>query len=376
MLKCCLVRCSTIVRSSGTVHYVRLASPRYLTQRTFHIYNRLLDQMASGSIRHSREEWEKSELTNGEQVDTSSEVASKKGSESESTTDSELSDTENSDIENPSQTNVEDGSVKSHFDKLLQVEDPSIEGVDAENERGMTTTVPEEEQSPEPAQSSRVIYFDTQKVYSSLKYAGFSSGQADAVMQTLRDMLYMAMSDCRENAVQLAIVENEAYLFEAACSELRNEIQTDRTAQAESYRVNLARLSRDVELLRHEIEETVNSMKSEIDMEVNERKNATRAEESQIELKIQELNNKITIDINSEIKSEIEALRWQTTRRGLLAIIIVAFSILVATSATKKEERRQQKRSRDRLVGEEYQVPVLNTSEYDEIEERPVEVLS
>jgi Protein of unknown function (DUF1640) len=269
----------------------------------------------------------------------------------------------------------ESASVQSHFEKLLQVDDPIIQSTDAENETGICVRTESEEDSV-PSAPPRVIYFDTQKVYTTLKYSGYSGDQADMLMQTLRDTLYMAMSDCRENAVQLSTVQNEAYLFEAACSELRNEIQTDRTAQAESYRVNLARLSRDVEILRHEIEETINTMKSEIDMEVNERKNVTRGEESQVEMRIQELNNKITIDINSEIKSEIEALRWQTTRRGLVAIVVVVCSILIATSATKKEEKRLQRRVGPILVGEEYQVPILNTSEYDEIEDRPVEVLS
>lgn len=268
----------------------------------------------------------------------------------------------------------ESSSVQSHFEKLLQEDDTEMQELD--DETGMTVHIDEGEYDQSLSVRPRVIYFDTQKVYTSLKYSGFSGDQADMLMKTLRDMLYFAMSDCREHAVQLSTVQNEAYLFEAACSELRNEIQTDRTAQAESYRVNLARLSRDVEILRHEIEETINTMKSEIDMEVNERKNVTRAEESQIEMKIQELNNKITIDINSEIKSEIEALRWQTTRRGLVAIVVVACSILVATSATKKEEKRQQRRVGQVIVGDEYQVPVLTTSEFDEIEDRPIEVLT
>ena len=39
---------------------------------------------------------------------------------------------------------------------------------------------------------------------------------------------------------------------------------------------------------------------------------------------IQELNYKITILINSDLKSEIERLRWITTRRGLIAIATLA----------------------------------------------------
>ncbi|ANB14274.1 hypothetical protein AWJ20_5239 [Sugiyamaella lignohabitans] len=224
-------------------------------------------------------------------------------------------------------------------------------------------------------QSQRYFqYFDTQKIYSSLKYSGYTSGQADVLMRTMRDLLSRALTECQENAIPQWAAENEAYLFEAACSELKNEIQTSRQAQAEQFRADLGRLQRDVELLQHEIDEVMNTLKMEIDMEINERKNATRAEENAIQLKIQELNNKITIEINSDVKSEIEGLRWQTTRRGLMAVIFVAFILLANISINKKDSKPVVKRP-EVVSGEEIYVPVLTTSEVDDVEDRRVETL-
>jgi hypothetical protein len=221
-------------------------------------------------------------------------------------------------------------------------------------------------------------YFDTQKIYTSFKYSGFADGQADVLMLTIRDMLSKRLASCRESSYPVWAAENEAYLFEAACSELRNDIQISRQAQAEEYRSNLARLQRDVEISQQELNEMMTTLKNEIEMEVNERKDATKAEESLIDLQIQEVNNRITIEIISDVKSEIEVLRWQTTRRGLVAVLLVATAILLATSATKKEEKAHQTK-RDTSTaggGEEYVVPILAISEDDDyVEDKSVESL-
>lgn len=220
-------------------------------------------------------------------------------------------------------------------------------------------------------------YFDTQKIYSGLKYSGFTDGQAEVLMLTVKDMLAIRLAKLKENSYPISAAENEAYLFEAACSEIRNDIQIGRQAQAEEYRSSQAALQRDVEILQQEMNEMISTLKSEVEMEVNERKNSTKAEETTIDLRIQELNNRITIDIISDIKSKIEALRWQTTRRGLIAVLMVAFGILMATSATKKEEK-QSKRREPVSVVDEYQVPVLSISEVDDslVEDRNVESLN
>lgn len=217
-------------------------------------------------------------------------------------------------------------------------------------------------------------YFDTQKIYNGLKYAGFTDGQADTVMLTITDFMLKGLEEVKEHSIPQWAAENEAYLFEAACSEIRNDIQTSRQDQAEQYRSGLARVQRDLEALQHEANEIIQQLKTDLEMEINDRKDATRTEENKIHLEIQELNNKIITDINSDAKSDIEALRWQTTRRGLTGIIIVAGCILLATIKGKDKEKKPVRREAVKLG--EYRVPVLHDSEIDEPDEiKPVEVL-
>jgi len=56
----------------------------------------------------------------------------------------------------------------------------------------------------------------------------------------------------------------------------------------------------------------------------NDRKMVNKSEQREVENKIQELNYKITVLMGSELKSEVEKLRWVTTRRGLIAIGVLA----------------------------------------------------
>lgn len=229
--------------------------------------------------------------------------------------------------------------------------------------------------------------FDTYNIYLGLQRDGkFTSAQSDLLMQGLGDMLARALARTSELCVANATSENEAYLFEAACSELRNEIQMSRKAQSEQFRSDLARLQRDVDILQHEIEESVHTLKVELDMEINERKNSTRVDENTVQLQIQELNNKIAIQINSDVKSEIERLRWQTTRRGLTAVIFVAVMLLVGISLTRRDDAshrpKNPRASRPRppsttADADEYIVPILNTSEVEDtvVSDQPIDRL-
>lgn len=242
----------------------------------------------------------------------------------------------------------------------------AVEKKQNESESEEETESEEEKESDAVLQSeyhSQLYYFDTFKIYTTLRFSGFTEGQADVILRAIRDMLGARLEECKEEGVPTTGVDNEAYLFEAACSELKTEVQKMREMQGADYMGNLARLQRDVEITQQELNEYMTTLKSGMDLDINDHKNATKEEEALVHLEIQELHNKIAIEIISDLKSEIEALRWQTTRRGLAAVIFVASAVLVSLSASKKEESAAKaisahKKTKDNV--EEFQVPVLN----------------
>lgn len=226
----------------------------------------------------------------------------------------------------------------------------------------------------EALEPSQVYHFDTQKIYSTLKYAGCTRGQADIVMRTLRDMIGEFVKDCQDSSVPNSAGANEAYLFDAASSEMRNDIGTYRLGQLAQHRSGLARLQRGVEILEHEATEMASELKSDLDIEFHERKNAARDEENTINMRIQELHHKISTRLNSELKSEIENLRWQITRRSLTAIGTVVATLLYATQLTNQKEKRRTTIQAKETQGPEVSVPMLPASGYSEETEEVLDV--
>lgn len=239
--------------------------------------------------------------------------------------------------------------------------DADSEDVDPGTEVEVSHQQPGDPDAPPPTH-----YFDTNKIYTGLRFSGYTEGQAEVIMRAMRDILMHNLEECKETSIQQSNADNEAYLFEAARSELRTEIQKSRETQAAEYSSNLARLQRDVEIAHQELNESLTLMKSGIDIEINERKHTTNQEASLVNMKLQELNNRISIDIVSDLKSEIEALRWQTTRRGLLAVVTVIAALLISISLSKKTEKTNQVKKQSAPKGAEFSVPMLTSAE-DEI---------
>lgn len=160
-------------------------------------------------------------------------------------------------------------------------------------------------------------HFDTYRTYKMLAAAGYSSEQAIVIMKCMRGILLDHLLQAKGTYLSKAEMENEAYLFDAACSELRTEMQNNRKSQAQLEHTEITALQREFLALKRQYEEEIQNMKTEISVEVNDRQNTMKVENRAKELQVQELNNRITILITSDLRSQVEALRWQTTRRGL-----------------------------------------------------------
>lgn len=251
---------------------------------------------------------------------------------------------------------------------------PSLLDEDMQPDRVLATFSDAKEPS-KGENTARLYAFDTQKVYSNLRYAGYTRAQADIVMSVMRDMVDDVVEELEANCVPNATGENEAYLFDATSSEMRDETQVGRINQASQYRSTSARIQRDVEIMQHQANEMATLLKADMDMEMNERKNAARVEENHIQLKIQDLNHQIT-RLTTYLKSEIETLRWQLTRRGIVAIIVVAVATMFATSRTFKDDSSRKPRQSQETPGSEYSVPLLSPSIMgEEVDEPAIEEL-
>lgn len=191
-----------------------------------------------------------------------------------------------------------------------------------------------------------VHHFDTYGLVKRLEDGGWSQAQAITVMKATRTILSENIDLARNALVSKSNVENEAYLFRAACSELHTEIMTKRRAEAERARTERTRLEHEVDILGQRMSQDSGNMKDELKGMFDDRKMGVQNEQRDIERKIQELNYRITILLNSDSRSDVEGVRWIITKRAIAALAICVLMILgsikfASTAATWQEEERK-----------------------------------
>ncbi|KAI9822260.1 MAG: hypothetical protein M1832_003083 [Thelocarpon impressellum] len=173
-----------------------------------------------------------------------------------------------------------------------------------------------------------VHHFDTYTLVRDLEKGGFTQEQSVTAMKAVRGLLARNLDVAKEGLVSKSDVENETYLFRAACSELRTEIQNKRKSAADKMRTERNQLQHEVDILNQKMTQESLTLKDELKGMFDDRKMAVRMEQRGMESSIQELNYRITVSLNSDMKSEVEGLRWVLTRRAAMAVVIMAFLIL------------------------------------------------
>lgn len=131
-----------------------------------------------------------------------------------------------------------------------------------------------------------------------------------------------------------------AYLFRAACSELRTEMKNNRSSYGERMRAERTALQHEVDILGQRITADTGTLKDELKGMFDDRKMSVRMERKDVENRIQELNYKITTSLNSEMRSEVEGLRWVLVRRTAMAIVLVAITALVVLRMNSAAQKR------------------------------------
>ncbi|CAH0016502.1 unnamed protein product [Clonostachys rhizophaga] len=210
-------------------------------------------------------------------------------------------------------------------------------------------------QAPAMSPPRYVHHFDTFSLVKRLHEGGYTQPQAIESMKGIRKLLAQNLSVAQESLVSKSDVENESYLFNAACSELGQEIKNNRRLQDEQVRQQRTHLQHEVDILQQSLNQEVSTLNDNIRGMFNDRKMAVRAEQTTAEGAIQQINYKISTSLVSDMKSEIEGVRWILIRRSATGIFFMAMltllSIRYATylhSETQKEKQRRKKEERDR----------------------------
>ncbi|GAB7340659.1 hypothetical protein MBLNU457_7053t1 [Dothideomycetes sp. NU457] len=191
-----------------------------------------------------------------------------------------------------------------------------------------------------------VHHFDTYGLVKRLEEGGWNQESAITTMKAVRLILAENMDLARAALVSKSNVENETYLFRAACSELLTEINTKRKAEAERSRTDRAQLQHEVDILGQRLTQEGGTLKDDLKGMFDDRKMAIRNEQRSMESKIQELNYRITVTLNSDSRSDVEGVRWIITKRAIGALatcvlMVIASLKYASTMMQIQEEERK-----------------------------------
>ncbi|PSN70652.1 hypothetical protein BS50DRAFT_597922 [Corynespora cassiicola Philippines] len=208
---------------------------------------------------------------------------------------------------------------------------------------------PQEEEQRRPPHLKTppyVHHFDTYGLVRGLTTSGFSQEQSVTIMKALRGILTDNMELARKGLVSKSNVENETYLFRAACSELRTEIGNSRKGEMERLRSERNQLQHEVDLVNQKMNQETAHLKDELKGLFDDRKMAVRQEQRTMESKIQELNNKITVELNSDARSKVEGLRWILTQRAAIAVSLSAFMLFISLRYSSHVSHQQSEKKK------------------------------
>ncbi|RPB18545.1 hypothetical protein L211DRAFT_843543, partial [Terfezia boudieri ATCC MYA-4762] len=193
--------------------------------------------------------------------------------------------------------------------------------------------------------------FDTYTLVHSLT-PPFTLAQSTHLMHLLRHLLHTHLTHAHNTLLSRSTFTSTIYLFRASSSELRSEISSLRATQLEKMRTERAQIQRDFELLNGRFMEELMVCGNEMRAMFNDRKMVNKSEQREVENKIQELNYKITVLMGSELKSEVEKLRWVTTRRGLIAIGVLAAFIVSLIKLSQNSHKREKESVQARIAAD------------------------
>lgn len=199
-------------------------------------------------------------------------------------------------------------------------------------EKVFAMPAPAVENAPPPhphlAPPRYVHHFDSYTLVKNLQSGSWTPEQSITLMKAVRGLLSVNLDVAQSGLVSKSDVENETYLFRAACSELRTEILNTRRATSTTQRTQLHHLQHTADILSQRVSQETSSLKDDLKGMLNDRRMASREQSQQRDSEISELNYRISARLIGDTRSDVEGLRWTLTRRAAIGIAGMAVLIL------------------------------------------------
>jgi hypothetical protein len=128
-----------------------------------------------------------------------------------------------------------------------------------------------------------VHHFDSYSLVKQLEGGGWTDAQAITAMKAVRGLLAVNLDVAQAGLVSKSDVENETYLFRAACSELSTEVKKNRRVADEHMRQQRTTLQHEVDILTQSLNQEVLTLNDTVKGMFNDRRMTVREEQKAAE---------------------------------------------------------------------------------------------
>ncbi|KAH8830801.1 hypothetical protein DL96DRAFT_1594357 [Flagelloscypha sp. PMI_526] len=163
----------------------------------------------------------------------------------------------------------------------------------------------------------------------------FPTLTARSLMRATRALLIHRVERVQRAGLATKDLDNEAYLFRAALSEMRAEFTMNTKNDVAAIQTSSAALRREVENLTVQLKEDIDTLKHEIQMELDTRKNEARADIKEQDIEMESLVNKAVVNV-SDLRTDVEETRWDNLRRAVLSMAAFLVVMIGAMEVTPK----------------------------------------
>lgn len=143
--------------------------------------------------------------------------------------------------------------------------------------------VPANKKPPHLKPPPYVHHFDSYSLVKQLEQGGYTNAQAITAMKAVRALLAQNLEVAQGGLISKSDVENETYLFRAACAELSTEVKNNRRIADEALRQQRTMLQHEVDNTTQMLNQELLTLNDNVRGMFNDRKMAVREEQKAAE---------------------------------------------------------------------------------------------
>lgn len=166
---------------------------------------------------------------------------------------------------------------------------------------------------------------DTYRIVRSLERTGLSRRQSVAIMLVMDNILKSHIDHLNNSTLKRSELENLNYSYRSALSKQKDELSSLRLKESAVLKSENEFLIKEIERLNSKFQELNSSLKSEINLDLNNHKSDNRELGTDIHLRTSQVIHKLLVRI-SVLKMNMETVKVNLTRDIVCKLCIVDIS--------------------------------------------------